>query len=484
MRDRPFSTEEERFLLTQLQNSDPRIVQRTLQTFCDMFRAGRFLVEPSKARMAFLSSLHSPDLRVRRWGLNALTHVGFAGHIELITAQFSVAAEGDPDLMSSAVAALFSQVADERAEGLLKAAGVKMEGLHLIAAAQFSSGMSALLAREKIPLDHATPDELRAAIVLTGKRKAPDNLFFANHTNEIALSELNLHDVPSVAKYSLWAQANLKLGFKSIRINIAELDSSPEEVRKWVYALLFSDSLELANNLDLLAHVRRDDSAIVRAEAAHHLRSTFLPQMVARVLEWYNCESDDEVRLLLLEHMSAFAHRDARYEQMATTFFEAAHLKSDVRIRLEAAASGTPFYQKLRRIELVEEERSLFGDAVSSSGSHIMVEQNFYGGNFGAVTGSGNITAETIAAVSNVGDPELKSLFERVLVELAKHGESPEKTEVAVAVRDAAKEPSRSTLNRVVTTLTTFGKGVGAANNIVGGVGELIGDLQNFDIPG
>jgi len=481
VRDQPFSTEEERFLLTQLQNADPRIVQRALQTFCDMFAGGRYLPDSTKARGAFLAALHAPDLRVRRWALNALTHVGFSGNIDLITAQFSVAAEGDPDLMSSAVAALFSQVADEKAEDLLKAAGVQMEGLHLIAAAQFSSGMAALLARERIPLENATADELRAAIVLTGKRKAPQNLFLAGHSNEVALSELNLHDVPSVAKYSLWAQANLKLGFKSIRINVAELDSSPEEVRKWVYSLLFCDTVELANNLDLLAHIRRDNSVVVRAEAAHHLRDTFTPEIARRVLEWYNGEADYEVRLLLLEHMSAFAHLEPRYEQMATTFFETAPLKSDLRIRLEAAAIGTPFYQKLRRIELVEEERSLFGE--QSSGSPPMVEQHFHGP-IGAVTGSGNITAETITAVNRVENPEFKALLERVLAELSKYEESPAKAEATAAVGQAAKEPSRSKIDKVIGAMKKLGKGVGAVHKVATNVADVIGDLEAFDALG
>jgi hypothetical protein len=199
--------------------------------------------------------------------------------------------------------------------------------------------------------------------------------------------------------------------------------------------------------------------------------------MAQRVLEWYNGEADYEVRLLLLEHMAAFAHREPRYEQMATTFFETAPLKSDLRIRLEAAAIGTPFYQKLRRIELVEEERSLFGEP--SNGKR-PIEQHFHGP-VGAVTGTGNITADAVTAINNVENPELKALLERVLAELSKHEESPEKAEAAAALAEVAKEPSRSKLDRVIRAMKKVGRGVSAIHKVASGVADVIGDLEGFD---
>ncbi len=75
---------------------------------------------------------------------------------------------------------------------MLNSKGLPAEGLVLIAGAEHSRSLAKRLVDEKIPLDHATPDELRAAIVLTGKGLCSQNLFFSSHSNSVALSELNL----------------------------------------------------------------------------------------------------------------------------------------------------------------------------------------------------------------------------------------------------------------------------------------------------
>ena len=266
--------QEERHTVLQLGRED-RVVQKTLQWLEGELRLGRYPADARNLRQAVMQCVERNDLKVKRWALNVLSELGVSGKFEILDTVFPVVKD-DPDLLASAVRLLFREARQGAGVKLLNQKGVAVEGLALIAGAEYSVLLRKRLMSERIPLTHASVEELRAAIVLTGRGKAPEYLFLERHPNEIALSELNKHDDPSVAKYSLWGMAELKMGFSFLKIDMSEYDACEGQVRKWILRLLFSDERALSQNIDLIWHGAQDEDVEVREEAAIGLRNCYV----------------------------------------------------------------------------------------------------------------------------------------------------------------------------------------------------------------
>jgi hypothetical protein len=391
--------------------------------------------------------------------------------------------EADPDLLVAVISCIFSQRPDVEASTLLAQGGVEMEGLALIAASRFSLNQKQRLVQTRIPLDSASPEELRAAIVLTGTGKSPEHLFHAKHTNALALSELNLHDVPSVSKYSIWALAELKLGYSSLLLPVSSLESSPAEVRKWFLRLLFSDPYALRRHFELVRYAQTDKSTEVREEAAMELRNIYVDGLAPPVRDWFFNEIHEEARFALLEHMAAQSSFNESYRAITTEFYKTALLKSDTRNRIEAAAAGTPLFSELRKIALVEESRSLFSnDNEFSLGAKSLttINQHFHNSQIGAVSASGSISAETIAAVQKIEDGDQRETLLKCLSLIGQISAPEVKQEGEKLVGALAEAPSQPRWQQLLGYLKGAREGMDAASGLAEGMDGLIGNVQDL----
>jgi hypothetical protein len=474
MRPQPFTLEEERYLISQLSQGDDRVATKALQWLCERYRRGYFLTDPVKVRSVTRLCLHRPLPNARRWAVNALAEIGTGSDLSPIL-ELASNIHDDPDLLSSIVAAVFSGKPEEEASDLLNGVGIDISGLALIAAAQFSSEQKRALVQTLIPLETAGPAELRAAIVLAGTGKAPEHLFDRKFPNAITLSQLNLHDVSSVSKYSIWALAQLKLGFSSLQIPLSQLESSTSEVRKWVLRLLFSDSDSLSKNLDLLSVARKDQSSEVREEAAIELRSTFVDGMEQQVSDWFFKEENIEAKMFLLDHMSAQAHRSSLYGPIVMEFYRTAPPKSDRRIRIEAAAAGTELYRDLRKLDLQEESGTLFANDNDhgGQGSMVHINQNFSGSQIGAVSATGPVSVDTLNAIGQQTDAATKELLEKVVLALLAMKPEEQATGQRL-VRDIAESPERSKWQNLLGFLKGAKEGAVAIGGSIEGLDSLI----------
>jgi hypothetical protein len=465
--------------LNQITSSDHLVTQKTLQWLCDQLADGQRFVDPKNIRDGLRLCLISPSMGVRRWALNAVAIVGLGPDNTIILEQLQQA-ESDPDLMTAVVAALYSNTT--QASELLSARGVDLSGVNLIAAAQYSREMQKLLISEKIPIDNSSADELKAGLILAGTRKAPEHLFFANHKNVVALEQLNLHPVPSVSKYSIWALAKLKLGFDSLKIPIASFESSPPEIRKWILRLLFSDEKNLSKNLDMVQRAGRDDSDEVRHESAIELRNSFVNDLGNYVKDWYFSEPHIPARDALIEHMAAQAYRSDEYLELVSVMYEREPFGSQLRTRLEAAAAGTSCYQQLRRISAKQEIPTLFaGHQILGGNGVTNINNNFGTGNsFGALAiGGGAISADTISAVNSVQNSTAKEVLESVMSFINGVGlNAQQKAEAEGLLREAAKSPSKTTFQKLAGYLTSLGTAASAADSLVGGIDGLVEKIQ------
>jgi len=479
---RPFTLEEERYLLAQLSQADDRVAVKALQWLCEKCREGYWLADPTKMRASVRLCLHRPLANAKRWAVNTLTEIGPGKDVSPILGLIALT-EGDPDLLAAIVAAIFSSKSEEEAVVMLATHNVGMEGLALIAASQHSFLQKAELVRTLVPLETADPASLRAAIVMTGIQKSPEHLFDRRHTNAIALSQLNKHDVPSVSKYSIWALSQLKLGFSSLLLREADLEASPAEVRKWAYRLLISDPRAMAKRLDMVSTIQRDPSSEVREESAIELRDTYVPGLEKYVSDWFFKEEHRQARLLLLDHMAAQSTFTTKYKDIVIDFYRRARPKSDERIRLEAAAAGTPLYAELRKIDIEDERGALFAmndnEADKPGPENVYhITQHIKADQIGAVTGSGPITGDTIAAVANVQNADTQEILTEVLAIIEQVKDERERTEAQQVVRELAASPSPSKWKRILGFLNGVKSGAVAAGGAIAGVDGLIEKIR------
>jgi hypothetical protein len=297
------------------------------------------------------------------------------------------------------------------------------------------------------------------------------------------LSELNRHHVPSVSKYSIWALAELKLGYSALQLPISELESSPPEVRKWFLRLLFSDPYALRKHLDLVRYAQSDESIEVREEAAIELRDVYVQGLSNPVRDWFFNEVYQEARFALLEHMAAQSSHDETYGKIALEFYQRALQKSDARNRIEAAAAGTPLFRELRKVALIEEGRSLFSndnEFTLGARSVMTINQNFHHAQIGAVSGSGSINAETLAAVQKVESAADRELLSKCLTIVAQLSSIEQRAEAQRLIGAVAAEPSKGRWQQLLDLMKGAREGVDATQGIASGLDGLIGDIQNL----
>ena len=484
MNARPFTLEEERFILSQLAHPEDRASVKALQWICERVREGHWFTDASKIRPSVRLCLHRESANAKRWAVNTLAEIGAGSDIEPLIKLIPLA-ENDPDLLSSLVAAIFSVKANEEATEIMSAHGFPLEGLVLIAAAQFSVAQKQELVRTRVPLETEDDAVLRTAIVMAGKGDAPEHLFEARHPNAIALSELNLHQVPSVSKYSIWAITQLRLGFSSLIVKEQDIESLQPQVRKWVFRLLISDNHALSKNLDLFSLLLKEPDAEVREEAAIELRDTYVEDLERFVCDWFQREEDQNIRAILADHMAAQNERAQRYRDLVIDLYKKARPKSDERVRLEAAAASTGLFRELRRIDIEDERGTLFAmndneGEKAARGDTYNINQTVIADNVGALTGGGPIEAQTVAAIHQMENSDQQALLQSVLALFERIEDEKTRSKAHAAVRDVATEPRKSRWQKVLGILNGVKDGSIAINGTVENTAELIGLVTPF----
>jgi hypothetical protein len=473
------SMQEERHTILQLGRED-RVAQKTLQWLEGELRLGRHPADARNLREAVMQCVERNDLKVKRWALNTLAELGLAGRLEVLEGVFPYVAD-DPDLLASAVRLLFREARQGPGLLMLNRYGVSVEGLALIAGSEYSSALRKRLVDEKIPMDNASAEELRAAIVLTGRGKAPEHLFLARHANDIALSELNLHDDPSVVKYSLWGLAERRMGFAFLKINLYQYDDCEPQVRKWILRLLFSDPRAFEQNLDLISHCAKDEDVDVREEAAIGLRTCYVEEASQKILVWYRGETSEPVKLAIIDHFAKFSDRNQTYEKIVREIYEREHWRSDLRGRIEASVGGTELYKKLRVIELKEEAVGLFSNDNDMEGVFMpKIEQNFPNAQIGAVSGTGAISVEN-QTFNHGADPALVAKLCAELVRVASMVPDQELRRQGEALSiELKKEPSKGLVEKAIGWTKTVASASSAGAQLIHAGGDLVTQLDSL----
>lgn len=477
--------EEAAYIYLLLSHADPENKKNGLQRLCQLYRSGHIFQYPHSIRQLLNGLVHNPSLKVRRWALNAIGLMG--RRVENLEAVLDAVehGRGEPEIVISAIPALFALCAERECLSLLGHRKIPLEGAILLAAAQRSEAHRAEAAKRRVNIEKADPLQLRMATLLVGMEKAPEHLFDAKHPNKTVIGVLNTHDNNLVSQYSVWAIVeNKKLGLSDLRISLKDVEMQSPNVRGWVYRLVVADDELAADHFDHIVMGSADPEEEVRDGLATALRGVYCDGLEGITLDWAADERALRIRQRLHEHMAAGAIKCPSYEDAALRVYREGD--AFTRTLLEGAAQGTATYAKFRRIAITNEQTSLNLDEYREV-NITMVNQNINtgGGSIGVVSGEGQVIGNSITAVNSLDEASaLKPILSTVLAFIEKQVIAPNaKRAGAELVTKAAKEPSKSNLARVVGWLKSLKDGVTYTAQGAHAVGDIIHQLEALSGP-
>ena len=358
------SNEEAAYLDLLLKDLDANSKKNALQRLCAYYRNGTTLLNPAPMRTFITGLLNDEAEKVQRWALNALALLGTAREATPILRSIDEF-RSSPDNLGAAISALSVLMPPADFDKALRSSDLPLEGSILFAAAQQNDKFIPKLRTGRIDIEKASAVDLRMATILVGLDKAPYRLFSPRYTNASMIGELNSHDDPIVAQYSVWAAVeNPNLGFGHLRLPLRELTSQPANVRGWIYRLIASDAATAAKHIDVIQQGSADGAVGARLGLAEGLARTSIPGIDGIVLQWALREASNLVQQHLLEHMARFAAEFPSYEEMVVEVYRSASRNSLPRARLEAAARNSKLYATLKAIDLNAERADLFNTLV------------------------------------------------------------------------------------------------------------------------
>lgn len=151
-------------------------------------------------------------------------------------------------------------------------------------------------------LDKNDPLELKWFSLLYGDNKEAIRL--ENESSKDLLIQLNSHDDPKVAEYSIWALHHSDDGsFTDSTILPHQIFNQEPNVRRWLYRLIMKDLNSTLVNLDLIKEAIDNEQDISAREGlAKGLREYADSDNIKQILtKWFEAEQSERVKLVLLE---------------------------------------------------------------------------------------------------------------------------------------------------------------------------------------
>ncbi|MCW3838024.1 hypothetical protein ACFQ1E_17690 [Sphingomonas canadensis] len=184
-------------------------------------------------------------------------------------------------------------------------------------------------------------------------------------------------------------------------------------------------------------------------------------------------EDDPPTIAYLLEHMATQSARMARYAEFVEQAYRAEAQGSAARLRLEAAAKGTPLASKLGRIRFMAEG----ADFLPLGGAEVTNTFTFNGPATGAFSGSGNAATGDINALYQTQAPQVASEQLAKLIALldADPGvDGGAKNDVA----KASEAPTKSTVQKVLDWFKVVSEGGKLASSTIAAAPTIIDTLH------
>lgn len=443
------------YLKGQIEQGDGAAKKRALQQLCQLLRKGQkihpHLLESIEICVVGVLWTQGADTKIRRWALNAIAQFGREKNCKDAVVHALQHYGDDPETAASAVAALFHLSAD--ATKAVKNSNVLNEDVIVLAALQQVDISKIELDTPCIDIEKAAPEILKLALIVVGMDKAPQNLFHPNHSNADIVKVLGKHDDAIVSQYSVWAiTENDTLGMRDLGIEVKDIEFQAANIRSWVYQLVAIEAKGKTPDIELIRLGSMDKEAEVRRGLTVGLKETYFDGIDTLVSDWFFSEDDVEVRNGLIDHIVKQAGKNVGYTRLAIELYDEEVPNSKLRTRMEAVASGATLYGQFKQISL--NTPSLFGPGVGSNNVtnyniRNMIGVNSIGGN---ASNSGSFNAISESERVSIMEGE----FEKI-GDILGDAPIPEglKSEIAKAIVEAKKTPSKDAVGKVVEGLKT-----------------------------
>lgn len=466
---------EEKYILAMILSGSDSQKETQMERLCSLINGGAVPNDSAAIGQAIAGLFFNPCPRLRRWAFNSIALLGNRNGNRYVNGLRNAVKQStsEPELLAAAVAALFAISRDDIATfKFLSENHIPVEGALLVASSRYNAQCRADLVKTRVDIYKADPLTLQNVTILIGVNKMPDGVFSDRHPYKEIIGALNGHDDKLVQQYSIWAICeNSKLGIADLGIKVTDIEAFPPNVRKWLYKLIATSKEGAGDYREILDVGSRETDVQIRRNVASGLRDTYFVDIEELILTWFSAESDEEVRLLLLEHMASCSNFCASYAQPIKTAYLGATKDSPQRMRLELAAEKTDIYRELRKISFQFEE-GLFGSA--HQGGQIVVDNSvkITGGNvsIGTLAPGGDFTNANMKNIQEIPDMGLQDILRELVAAVAKENiESAVKESVTATIAEIAQDASAKKVHKLVTVL----QGVAA----VGSIGVTVGRL-------
>ena len=339
------------FLRYELERGDAKRRKVALQDLCALYRNEQVLpleaADDIETRINGLILQEAQDLKVVRWGLNALARFGRLKKSRPYVETALRRHIGDPEIEAAGVAALCHMY--RGSVGDIEALQAIDPTVWKLAALQNTDPKKIDLSGLKIDIYKAEAAVLRLALITVGLNRDIENLFHPKHSNNAFVRHLGQHSDDVVQQYSVWAVIeNRRLAFEDLGVRLDDIDSLRPNVQAKVYQLVAERDPDMRRRLDLTEQGSYAGD-YAREGLARGVKSHFYDGLEGVTLDWFGQEMNQAIRGHLAEHFARFSDQCAPYDDIAMSINEADPLLRD---RLLLGAEGKPLYSKLRALEI------------------------------------------------------------------------------------------------------------------------------------
>lgn len=346
----------------EIENGTPLRKKGALQDLTRLYRQGQQL--NSEARNAFEriicgSLLREKDLKVVRWGLNALARLGTREGSTPYVSSAMHKFEGDPEIVGAAVAAL-SRLYDGKLDMVQDFPAID-PAIRVLASMQTTSPHKIDMTGLSIDIDSSHAEVLKLALLTVGLNRDIQNLLHPRYSNGEIVRQLCQHDDKIVRQYSVWSvMENKLLTLDDLGIPFDSIRNQPVNVQAKLYQLAAERVPDLKFRTKIIHEGTYSEHAEVRNGLAKGIAGIFYDGLADITLGWHDQEDDNEVKALIAEHFALFSEECGPYSDKSMAIVEA---NSKLLDRLMVKAEGKALWGRLRARDVRTGMKDLFGTA-------------------------------------------------------------------------------------------------------------------------
>lgn len=327
---------------------DAKAQKIALQTISSLYRSGHFIpadrLAAIEGQIIYLLLSVGQDLKVIRWGLNALAQCG-----RWTTCKYSIESAirlyaGNPEIEAAGAAALCKMLSGHTRD--IEALNAIDPIIWKLAALQTCTPSRIDLSGIKININTDNVDVLKLALITIGVNRDIENLFDPKHSNGTFVRELCDHDDKIVQQYCVWAVTeNSRLDLSHLGFSFDRIENLTPNVQSKMYQLAAEKLPDYQHRLNIIEQGSCAEHLEAREGLAKGVRKHYFDGLETAILPWFEQETDVRIRSSLAEHFAAFSDDCGPYFDKAEELFDD---EIGLRERILIGAEGKRLYGHIK----------------------------------------------------------------------------------------------------------------------------------------